>query len=386
MTIETILVIDDDALIRDFLHALLTSRHYQVSVAETIKRARYLISHHHYDLIISDMHLPDGSGMELLQLTKTRLPQTPFIVITGYGTIENAVEAMHQGAFNYLTKPFSPEAVLAFIAKAEEMHELVNENILLKTQTASDSHPLIAESQAMKAVLEKARKAANSSANVFIHGDSGCGKELLSFYIHKHSPRAKSPYIKVNCAAIPETLMESEFFGHEKGAFTGAISKKAGRFELAHKGTLLLDEITEIPVNLQAKLLRVIQEKEFEYLGGTKTIPVDVRILATSNRNLQEAIDERIFRKDLYYRLNVIPLYLPPLRERREDILPLSHYFLNKFCRINNKPLKELSPLAERALLDYPWPGNIRELSNVLERVVILENASILTEDMFSLA
>ncbi|WP_348663699.1 sigma-54-dependent transcriptional regulator [Chlamydia vaughanii] len=385
MTIERVLIVDDEPLLRDFLSDLLLSRGFSPCSADNVKQGRHKIKTEKFDLIISDMNMPDGTGIDIIKAAKEHTPLTPVLVITAYGTIENAVQAMHQGAFNYLTKPFSSEALFAFIAKAEELQNLVNENLLLKSQIPSESHPLIAESPSMRNLLSKARKAADSSANIFIHGESGCGKELLSFFIHNNSSRSSQPYIKVNCAAIPETLLESEFFGHEKGAFTGATAKKAGRFELAHTGTLLLDEITEVPINLQAKLLRAIQEKEFEHLGGTKTLSVDVRILATSNRNLMEAVEEKVFRKDLYYRLNVIPLYVPPLRERKEDILPLAQYFLEKFCRLNNKPLKTLSENAEQALLDYTWPGNIRELSNVIERVVILENPSLLTDTMLAL-
>lgn len=385
MAIKKILVIDDEPLLRDFLSELLSSQGFDPETADNVKHGCQKIKKERFDLIISDMNMPDGTGIDVIKAAKSYTPNTPILVITAYGTIENAVQAMHHGALNYLTKPFSSEALFAFINKAEEYHNLLNENLLLKSQIPSESHPLIAESPAMKTLLHKAQKAANSSANILIHGESGCGKELLSFFIHTHSARATRPYIKVNCAAIPETLLESEFFGHEKGAFTGATTKKAGRFELAHTGTLLLDEITEVPINLQAKLLRAIQEKEFEPLGSTKTLSVDVRILATSNRNLKEAVDEKIFRQDLFYRLNVIPLYLPPLRERIEDILPLTHYFLEKFSKLNNKPVKTLSPDAQDALLNYPWPGNIRELSNVLERAVILENPITLTESMLAL-
>ncbi|BAE81624.1 nitrogen regulation two-component transcription regulatory protein [Chlamydia felis Fe/C-56] len=385
MTIEKVLIVDDEPLLRDFLSELLLSRGFSPFTADNVKIGCHKIKTEKYDLIISDMNMPDGTGIDIIKAAREHSPLTPVLVITAYGTIENAVKAMYHGAFNYLTKPFSSEALFAFIAKAEELQNLVNENLLLKSQISSESHPLIAESPAMKDLLSKARKAADSAANIFIHGESGCGKEVLSFFIHRNSPRASQPYIKVNCAAIPETLLESEFFGHEKGAFTGATAKKAGRFELAHTGTLLLDEITEVPIHLQAKLLRAIQEKEFEHLGGTKTLSVDVRILATSNRDLKEAVSQKIFRQDLFYRLNVIPLYLPPLRERKEDILPLSQYFLEKFCRLNNRPIKTLSASAKAALLDYSWPGNIRELSNVLERVVILESPTHLTDTMLAL-
>lgn len=383
MAISTVLIVDDEPILRDLLVELLSSRGYTPVAVHNVKQAIQKIKTSVFDLVISDMNMPDGSGLEVIQASKLASPQTPVLIITAFGSIENAVQAMHLGAFNYLTKPISSETLFSFISKAEANHTSISNQYLL--QTKSFSHPLIAESDTMKMLLDKAKQAADSSANIFIHGESGCGKEVLSFFIHQHSPRASHPYIKVNCAAIPETLMESEFFGHEKGAFTGATSKKAGRFELANKGTLLLDEITEIPVNLQAKLLRVIQEKELEHLGGTKTLPLDVRILATSNRNLKEAIADKTFRKDLYYRLNVIPLFIPPLKERKKDILPLAYFFLQKFCKLNQKPLKKLSKSAEQALIDYTWPGNIRELSNVLERVVILEKADCLTDSMLML-
>ena len=385
MSIENILIIDDDPHILALLSELLEAKGFSVFSATGVKQAFKQIHAHRFDLIISDMNMPDGSGLDIIKHTKQHHPQTPILVITAFGTIENAVEAMRFGAFNYLTKPFSPEALFTLISKAEELQSLQQENLFLQSQGSSISHPLIAESPAMKQLLDKARKAANSSANIFVHGESGCGKENLSFFIHKHSPRSTKPYIKVNCAAIPDTLLESEFFGHEKGAFTGAITKKVGRFELAHQGTLLLDEITEIPTHLQAKLLRAIQEQEFEHIGGTKTLPVNIRFLATSNRNLQEAIETKILREDLYYRLSVISLHIPPLRNRKEDILPLARYYLEKFCKINNKPIKTLSKEAQQNFLDYPWPGNVRELSNILERTVILENDPLITSYMLSL-
>lgn len=383
MAIDKILIVDDEPIICDFLVELLSSRGYSPTVATGTKQAINKIKTASFDLIISDMNMPDGSGLEVIRAAKLISPGIPILIITAFGSIENAVQATHLGAFNYLTKPFSSETLFSLITQAEKTSQ--NPQPIHSYTSPSPKYPIIAESSTMKALLEKAKIAANSSANVFIHGESGCGKEVLSFFIHQNSPRASQAYIKVNCAAIPESLMESEFFGHEKGAFTGATSKKAGRFELANNGTLLLDEITEISINLQAKLLRVIQEKEIEHLGGTRTLPVDVRILATSNRNLKEAIAEKSFRQDLYYRLNVIPLFLPPLRERKEDILPLSRYFLQKFCTLNHKPLKTLSKSAENALIDYPWPGNIRELSNILERVVILEPAEHLSDSMLSL-
>lgn len=248
-------------------------------------------------------------------------------------------------------------------------------------QTEIQHNPIIAESAAMKQILNDVAKIAQSSASVFISGESGTGKEVIAQAIHLMSNRASFPFIKVNCAAMPEALIESEFFGHEKGAFTGAISRRIGRFELADKGTLLLDEITEVPLGVQSKLLRVIQEQEFERIGGAQPIHVDVRLIATSNRHMREAVQQKIFREDLYYRLNVVPIYLAPLRERKEDILPLADHFLNRFCAENRKSRKTLSPNAQQRLLNYNWPGNIRELTNMIERLVIMHNSLEITAD-----
>lgn len=382
MTIESILIIDDDLIIRRFLIDLLQKEYNIISVENGIK-AKKLIKNNKFDLIITDMSLPDLSGIDIIKFSKEKLTNTPIIVITGQGSIYNAVEAMRLGAFNYILKPFSTDTILSLIKKAEEFSNLSPENIFLKTPYANKNFefPLISESSSMKKVIQMAKHVAKSSANVFIHGESGSGKEVVSKFLHTQSPRANNPYIRVNCAAIPDTLIESEFFGHEKGAFTGAICKKPGRFELANNGTLLLDEVTEIPLTLQPKLLRVIQEKEFERLGGTKTLSVDVRIIATSNRNLKEAIEEKIFRQDLYYRLNVIPLKIPPLRDRKEDIIPLSQFFLKKFCKQNNKKEKIFTESAKNLLKNYIWPGNVRELANIIERTIVLDLGPVIEKD-----
>lgn len=377
MAIERILIVDDEPVIRQFLTEVLTRKGYIVDVAENGKTAFASLKNHSYDLVITDMKMPDITGLEVLRKTKEIASSTQVLVMTAFGTVENAVEAMKLGAFNYILKPFTPDAIEALVEKVEEHLSLVNENTFLREEisTGKKEMRLIAQSPAMKKILEEAIRIAKSQASVFIHGESGTGKEVISAAIHAHSNRAHRPYIRVNCAAIPDTLIESEFFGHEKGAFTGANVKRLGRFELAHQGTLLLDEITEIPLGLQPKLLRVIQEQEFERIGGTKPISVDVRLISTTNRNLKEAIAEKIFREDLYYRLNVIPIHLPPLRDRRDDILPLSAYFLEKFCLENHKKIKTFSKAAEKKLLAYNWPGNIRELTNVLERIVVLDQA-----------
>ncbi len=384
MAIENILVVDDEVLMRQFLEEALQRKGFGVDIAENGKQALYLLKKNTYDLVITDMKMPDISGLEVLKKTKELSPQTVVLVMTAFGTIENAVEAMRLGAFNYLLKPFTPDAIEMLIEKAGEHQALVNENVYLREQISSKVK-VIAESPTMKKVLQEASQVAKSNASVLIHGESGTGKEVVAGAIHAHSLRAKNPYIQVNCAAIPDTLIESEFFGHEKGSFTGANSKRLGRFELADHGTLLLDEVTEIPLNLQPKLLRVIQEQEFERVGGSRAVSVDVRLISTSNRDLQEAIDDKIFRADLFYRLNVVPIHLPPLRERREDILPLTTHFLNKFCCENKKKPKTLSKAAEKKLLDYPWPGNIRELANVVERIVVLDYGQQIESEHISL-
>lgn len=386
MHIEKILVVDDEELMREFLAEALMRKKYSVDQAKNGKEAISFLKKGSYDLVITDLKMPDLSGMAILEKAKEISPSTLVIIMTAYGTIENAVEAMRQGAFNYLLKPFTTDAITTLVDKASEHLSLVQENLYLRDEINSKraASQFIAESPVMQKILQEAVQVAKSQASVLIHGESGTGKEVVAAAIHAHSLRAKRPYIRVNCAAIPESLIESEFFGYEKGAFTGANQKKPGRFELADQGTLLLDEVTEIPISLQAKLLRAIQEQEFERVGGTKPVSVDIRLISTSNRNLKEAIENKIFREDLYYRLNVVPIYLPPLRERKEDILPLATYFLKKFCLENRKDIKALSARAEKKLTEYAWPGNIRELANLMERIVVLDLPKIIEPDYFS--
>lgn len=387
MRIEKILIVDDEALMRRFLAETLERNNYEVETASSGKEALACLKKKNYDLLITDMKMPDLSGIELLRRTKESAPQTLVIIMTAYGTIETAVEAMRLGAFNYLLKPFTPDAIETLVEKAGEHLALVQENIYLREEVSSKRIPtkLVAQSAIMRRVLQEAIQIAKSQASVLIHGESGTGKEVIAAAIHAHSLRAQHPYIRVNCAAIPDTLIESEFFGHEKGAFTGANIKRLGRFELADKGTLLLDEVTEIPIGLQPKLLRVIQEQEFERVGGSKPLAVNVRLISTSNRNLKEAIKEKTLREDLYYRLNVVPLQLPPLRDRKDDILPLTHYFLEKFCLENSRSLKTLTKEASKKLLSHPWPGNIRELANAVERVVVIDSSSLIGPEHLSL-
>lgn len=385
MSIEKILIVDDEVLIRNFLAEVLLRKKFDVTTAEHGEAALALLKNNTFDLVITDMSMPGITGIEVLQKVKEISPQTVVVIVTAYGSIENAVQAMKMGAFNYLIKPFSPDTIEAVIQKAHEHLSLVAENQYLRSQVGTggsrNAHRVVGESQVMQKILRDVKRVAKSNASVFINGESGTGKEVIAHAIHYHSHRANAPFIRVNCAAVPETLVESEFFGHEKGSFTGANLKRCGRFELADGGSLLLDEITEIPIALQAKLLRVIQEKEFERVGGSKLIQVDTRLISTSNRDMKEAIQEKVFREDLYYRLNVVPIHLPPLRERRDDILPLAEYFLEKMCTENHKKMKTLSPCAKKKLLSYPWPGNIRELANIIERAVVLDLSKMIEQE-----
>jgi two-component system, NtrC family, response regulator AtoC len=368
--IEKILVADDDPLMLRFIVETLRRRGKEITIAKDGKEAIRLIELEPYDLLLCDVRMPLKSGLDVMLAMKKGHPHSLSILMTANGCIEEAVEAIRLGAFNYLLKPFSPDALETAIQKAEEHLRLVKENRFLKEEKNSR---LVAESPEMQRIVQDLEKIARSNASVFITGESGTGKEVLAAEIHRLSNRSAAPFIKVNCAAIPETLVESEFFGHERGAFTGAIAKKTGRFELADKGTLFLDEVTEIPIVLQPKLLRAIQEQEFERVGGMKPIKVNVRFLAASNRSMQEAIETKMLREDLYYRLNVMPIHIPPLRARTEDILPLARHFLEKTCAENHKTPKTFSEKAIQKLLKYSWPGNVRELANIIERTVVLD-------------
>lgn len=385
MTIEKILIVDDEMLVRNFLAETLRRKNLEVMTAENGQKALAMLKETSFDMVITDMKMPDITGIDVLRKVKELSPSTIVVVITAFGSIENAVEAMRLGAFNYLIKPFSPDTIEAVIEKAREHLSLLEENQYLRQQLSSGGSrnvpKVIGDSPVMKKILNDVSQVAKSNASVFINGESGTGKEVIAQAIHDQSLRANRPFIKVNCAAVPETLIESEFFGHEKGAFTGANARRLGRFELANSGTLLLDEITEIPLPLQAKLLRVIQEQEFERVGGTKPVKVDVRLISTTNRDIKEAISHKVIREDLYYRLNVVPIYIPPLRERREDILPLADYFLEKMSQENHREKKVLTSDAQKKLLAYAWPGNIRELANIIERAVVMDNCPNLTPD-----
>lgn len=385
MSIEKILVIDDEELIRNFIAETLTREGYEVTTAGNGKDGISRFKEQSFDLVFTDMKMPDLTGIDVLSKIKEISPQTTVVVITAYGSIENAVEAMRFGAFNYLIKPFSPDTIEAVVDKAKEHQSLLTENQFLREEISrkggDKEQGVVAENSEMQQILKDISRVAKSNASVFITGESGTGKEVFAQAIHDQSLRNNRPFIKVNCAAVPETLIESEFFGHEKGAFTGANQKRIGRFELANGGTLLLDEVTEIPLTVQAKLLRAIQEQVFERVGGSKPIKVDVRIIATSNRDMKQAINDKVLREDLYYRLNVVPIHLPPLRQRSDDIIPLATHFLTRMSKENHKDVKNLSASAKQKLLSYHWPGNVRELANIIERSVVMESKPEITPE-----
>jgi two-component system, NtrC family, response regulator AtoC len=371
MPIEKIIVLEDDLIVRKNLEQQLRNRRYDVAAVGTIAAAQELLAKDNFDLIFLDVRLPDGEGTELLRQLQSRPVKPIAVVITGFGSIESAVCCMRDGAFDYLIKPFSNDQIDFTLRKAEEFTQLVKVNRYLSTED-DEGYELFGVSAPMEQLRQLIRKVARTQATVLIHGESGTGKELVARAIYRESPRSGAPFIRVNCAAIPENLIESEFFGHEKGAFTGALNKREGRFELAHGGTILLDEISEISPQVQAKLLRVLQERELERVGGSRTIKVDVRVIATTNRNLEQSVDRKEFRQDLYFRLNVVPIYVPPLRERREDILFLAEKFIQRFARKHGVKVGSISPACAAVLQGHNWPGNVRELQNVIERGVIL--------------
>ena len=372
MSIEKVIVLEDDLIVRNNLEQCLRRRRYDVASVSTIAAATELLAKDNFDLFFLDMRLPDGDGTELLKTIQQR-PQKPLVVVsTGFGSIESAVECMKNGAFDYIIKPFSNEQIEFTLRKAEEFTQLIRVNRFLSQETEDGASELLGNSPAMDNVRQLIRKVARTHATVLIHGESGTGKELVARALYLESPRANAPFIRVNCAAVPENLIESEFFGHEKGSFTGAMNKREGRFELAHGGTILLDEISEISPAVQAKLLRVLQERELERVGGNRTIKVDVRVIATTNRNLENSVEKKEFRQDLYFRLNVVPIFVPPLRERIEDVPLMCDEFMRRFGRKHGVHVKGLSDEAMRVVKNHNWPGNVRELQNVIERAVIL--------------
>jgi DNA-binding NtrC family response regulator len=382
---KKVLVVDDDSLMKDFLHEALGRSNYFVDLASTGEEALEKIKDKDYDIILSDIRMPSMSGMELLKATKEYLPDTKVVMMTAYGTVENAVEAMKLGAFDYVMKPFSADEIELVLKRAFEHKRLILENRLLRSELAGKYRfeNIVGKSPQIQKIFELVEEVADTKARVLITGESGTGKELIAKAIHYNSSRKEGPFIKINCAALPDGLAESELFGHEKGAFTGAIRKSEGRFELADGGTLLLDEVSEISPALQAKLLRVLQEREFERVGSGETIQVDVRIISTSNKNLGEQIEKGKFREDLFYRLNVIPMHIAPLRERKEDLPVLAEHFLKKYNLENNRSIEGISQKVYEIFSEYPWPGNVRELENYIERAVVTSKGNVLTPSDF---
>ncbi len=380
----SILVVDDEEILQDVLTTLLNKEGYSTLSAWTGREALDLLAKEEVELVLLDLMLPDTSGLEVLKRIRASDPDQVIIVITAFSSIEGAIEAMRMGAFHYIPKPFKNEEVLLTIRQALKQHRLTSENRSLKEQLrqrfAFDN--IIGKSKPMQKVFELIQLAAPAKSNILILGESGTGKELVSKAIHHHSRRASGPFVTVNSGSMPADLLESNLFGHVKGSFTGAVSNKKGLFELAHGGSIFFDEIGNIPLDTQAKLLRVIQEKEFMRLGGVETLTADVRIIAATNVLIEKSVQEGIFREDLYYRLNVITIQLPPLRQRTEDIPLLVRSFLTKYALENDKELEEVSSGAMELLLDYHWPGNVRELENVIERAVVLSSASILDVDL----
>ena len=379
-----LLVVDDDTDLLGLITRQLTGVGHQVETAESVERARILLGGGDFDLLLTDLEMPDGTGIDLLKSAREVDPSLVVILLTGHATVDTAVEAMKLGAFDYLRKPFPVQELLVVIEKGISQRELIHENRQLRGQLREKyKFPnLVGNSPAMQTVFRLAEKVGPTSSTVLLLGESGTGKELVARAIHEVSPRGSRRYLKINCSALTETLLESELFGYEKGAFTGAVTTRQGLFEAAHGGTLFLDEVGDTPPSLQAKLLRVLQESEIRRVGGTADIPIDVRILAATNRNLRERVQQGLFREDLFFRLNVVSIALPPLREHREDIPLLVNHLIHKKGEVLGRfphPSREVMDI----FLSYPWPGNVRELENTIERALILcEGDSIETSDL----
>ena len=384
-----ILVVDDEASLRQMMEVLLRRVGHEVSLASGVREASEILeaSPVPYDLVVTDLMMADGTGLEVIDRARAVSNDTQVIVVTAHGSVETAVEAMRRGAYGYLEKPLSVATARAIVEKALEKRELLRTNASLRTivrsmQPTTEGGALIGKSPAFQAAMQLAKRVAPSKAGVLITGQTGTGKELFARAIHQWSDRRDQPFLVVNCGAIPENLMESELFGHEKGAFTSATSKHDGVFRKADKGTLFLDEVGELPMPLQVKLLRALQERKIRSVGGVAEIPVDVRIVAATNRDLAQMVKEKTFREDLYYRLNVMRIHLPPIAERREDLETLIEHFRLKFTQEQGKPSLSFSPEALRAMLSYAWPGNVRELENATERAVTLAQTVIHLDDL----
>src|SRR5271154_7191540 len=376
----SILIVEDEAKLRHLIELQLADEGFQAHSAGDAEAGLKLLNKEKVDLVVTDFKLPGMSGLEFLHAAKRINSHLPVIVMTAYGTVESAVDAMKAGASDYVLKPFSLDELVMVIRKELATLELREENRSLREALGRryEYKNIVANSEKMQAVLALVERVAPTNSTVLLGGESGVGKDLIARAIHQHSNRASGPFVKINSTAIPENLLESELFGYEKGAFSGAVSMKPGKFELDDKGTLFLDEIGDVPPAIQVKLLRVLQEQEFERLGGTKTLKVDVRLISATNRDLRAALEEKTFREDLYYRLNVVAIDVPPLRDHKEDIPALATFFLEKFARESEKPVRTLTPQAIKLLMDSHCPGNVRELENIIERAVTLSEGSTL--------
>jgi len=380
---DTILIVDDEKNYPLILSAVLADEGFETLTAHSGEEALELLANSDVDLVLTDMKMPTMDGIDLLEKIKQKDPELPVIMMTAHGTVEKAVEAMQKGAYNYILKPFDNDQLIIYVKKAVSLYAVVKDNQRLRNAVESlySFGNIIGKSKSMQNVYDIIRKVAPSNATVLIEGESGTGKELVAKSIHFNSPRRDKPFVAVNCSALAETLLESELFGHEKGAFTGAAGMKKGRFEVSEGGTLFLDEIGELSQNLQVKLLRVIQERVFERVGGTKPVSVNIRFIAATNKNLKTEVEQGRFREDLFYRLNVVNIALPPLKQRQGDIRLLVYHFLNKYSgqRSDLPPVQGIDPNVERLFFDYSWPGNVRELENLIERAMILCGGDTIT-------
>jgi DNA-binding NtrC family response regulator len=385
MTAERILVVDDEEANREFLQELLLHEGYDVVTAADAFSGLQLLERQPVQVLLSDLCMPGMNGVDLIRQVKELSPSTIGIIFTGYATIETAVDAIKAGAYDYINKPFRADEILVVLRRSLEYQRLNQENVSLRKQLKAKYRfdNIVSDHHKMQAIFELVEKVSDSDSTVLIYGESGTGKELIARAIHYNSYRQDKPLIPINCGAIPEELLESELFGYEKGAFTGATASRTGRFELAHGGTLFLDEIGEMSPALQVKLLRVLQEREFERVGGTRTIKIDVRIIAATNKDLETMVENQQFREDLFYRLNVIPIMLPPLRERQSDIPLLVSHFIERFNAEKKRHIEGVAPEALDRLYHYHWPGNVRELENIIERIAILKGEGmIVTQDL----
>jgi DNA-binding NtrC family response regulator len=369
-----ILIVEDKDSLRTMLRHALESEGHEIVEARDQAEAVRALQERQLSLVLTDLRLPEGDGFGVLRTTKETDEDIPVIVMTAHGTLEDAVRAMKEGALDFLAKPVDPDHLLLLVRRALEQRRIVNENLLMKEELAvrRGAPQLVGEDPALRKVFQSLQRAAATDTTVLIEGESGTGKELFARSLHALSERSTQPFVAINCAAIPETLLETELFGHEKGAFTGAVARKPGKFEMAHRGTLFLDEIGDLPLSLQAKILRALEERRFERVGGTASVQVDVRLVAATNRGLRAQVAARRFREDLFFRLSVFPIVVPPLRERKRDVVRLAHYFVDRLCRDMKKRPLALSPDAIATLESYRWPGNVRELQNCIERAVIL--------------